>query len=245
MPTISSVIAFCGVDTHRPERLSDTIIYCQSGDIDGLKKIIDNHLTKTMRQIPLNGLVLTGGKSTRMHTDKAALQYHGKTQSEFCCELLSRHCDAVFISNRKDQALVPGQDGLPQIHDIFDGFGPLSGILTALHEYPGAAWLVVACDLPFIDSEIISTLVRKRNPHKIATAFKSTHDEFPEPLCTIYEPKSIFCLMQFVAMGYHCPRKVLINSDVQLLKQDKENRLVNINYPDEYEEAKQVIGVRQ
>lgn len=181
---------------------------------------------------PVLGLVLTGGKSTRMGRDKAALAYHGEAESRRVYGVLGEFCSEVFISCRADQADLPGRKGLPQIHDILPGKGPLSGILAAFEARPDATWLVAACDLPRLDREVVASLVAGRNPFRFATAFQGYQD-FPEPLCALYEPKSRPRLLQFLAAGYDCPRKMLINSPVQVLPPLDGDRLANANTPDE------------
>jgi molybdopterin-guanine dinucleotide biosynthesis protein A len=196
-----------------------------------------DHFHRRIAEMPLYGLVLAGGRSTRMKMDKAALDYHGKPQMAHCHDLLRGFCRDVFVSVRSDQADDPVSRRLPQIHDRFVGFGPMGGILSALKEHPEAAWLVLACDLPFVDEVTLRALVRERNPYKLATAFVSPRDGFPEPLCAIYEPKSVFWLLQFLGLGIHCPRKILINSDTHLLKPPTPQALANANSPDEYAAA--------
>ena len=49
---------------------------------------------------PIYGLVLAGGRSTRMQRDKAALLYHGRTQIEWAMDLLRPHVEKVFLSVR-------------------------------------------------------------------------------------------------------------------------------------------------
>jgi len=190
-----------------------------------------------IQKIPLYGLVLAGGKSTRMKKDKSLLEYHGKTQTEHCFDLLSVHCDKVFISNREDQSKLCGHKQHPQIHDTFLNIGPLGGILSAMKAYPDTTWLVMACDLPFVTCKTIETLIKKRNPLKLATAYQSAHNDLPEPLCAIYEPKSLSRLLEFLEDGCTCPRKILINSDIQMIPQDKKTSLDNINNPQEYKKA--------
>ncbi len=193
----------------------------------------------------LYGLVLTGGKSTRMKKDKSILRYHGKTQVEYSFDLLSKFCEKVFISNRKAQSSLPGHKGLPQIHDHpeFRDIGPLAGILSAMTEYPKVAWLALACDLPFLKPKTLQTLIKKRNQNKIATAYLSTHDGLPEPLCAIYEPQGKTQLSRFLNKGITCPRKILINSTVELLKQNDKMALENINDPVEYKKV--IVMVKQ
>ncbi len=184
----------------------------------------------------LYGLVLVGGKSARMKQDKASLKYHGQEQSVHCFHLLERFCSKVFLSNRKDQRDSAGQKGFPQIHDAesFLDIGPLAGILSAMEKYPDVSWLVLACDLPFVDEKTIQYLIDHRNPVKIATVFKSVHDNLPEPLCAIYEAHGQKSLKDFLKQGIQCPRKILINSDTELLTPPDKKALENINYPEEY-----------
>ena len=187
--------------------------------------------------VPLYGLVLAGGQSRRMGIDKATLRYHGKNQGEYCFELLSAHCEKVFISNRKEQASLKGHRKFPQIHDSFRDMGPLGGILSAMVAYPQVAWLVLACDLPYVDKEIIETLIKKRNSLKIATAYVNTTGRLPEPLCTIYESKSRSHLLKFLNQGCESPREILTSCDIQLLNPMNKCSLVNVNDPEEYKRA--------
>jgi molybdopterin-guanine dinucleotide biosynthesis protein A len=178
---------------------------------------------------PLFGLVLAGGASTRMQRDKAALSYHGKPQLQWAYELLLQHCAAVFVSVRPDQRLDPTRAGLPQIVDRENGIGPIAGISAALTEHPKVAWLVVACDLPFIDDATLRTLIERRDPQRIATAFRSSHDGLPEPLCAIWEPAAREPLAAQTGAGLRCPRKFLINADMQLLDLPNAAALDNVN----------------
>ncbi len=188
---------------------------------------------------PLYGLVLTGGKSTRMHKDKSLLNYHGKSQVAFCYDLLGGLCERVFISNRQDQAHWPGHKALPQIHDRpkYQNIGPLAGILSAMDKYPNVAWLVLACDLPYVKPKTLEVLLKKRNPLKIATAYLSSHDGLPEPLCAIYEPRGHAKILDFLQTGIVCPRQILIRSDIELLDPQDKTALDNINDPEEYKAA--------
>jgi molybdopterin-guanine dinucleotide biosynthesis protein A len=184
----------------------------------------------------LKGLVLAGGKSTRMHTDKTKLDYHGKPQRVHLYELLDDYCDEVFLSCRKEQ-----QSDIPEgyniITDSFLDMGPMGAILSAFKQHPDSAFLAVACDLPLLTPKTLESLKENRNPSKIATAFKNNESRFPEPLITIWEPKSYQVLLTFLGMGYSCPRKTLINADIQLLDPPNPQELMNANNPDEYEQA--------
>jgi molybdopterin-guanine dinucleotide biosynthesis protein A len=185
----------------------------------------------------LNGLVLAGGKSERMGLDKGAINWHGKEQRYRMADLLKPYCNEVFISGRPDQSAELEPEYLP-LPDTFTGLGPYGGILSAFRERPENAWLVVACDLPLLSERTLQHLFQNRNTATIATAYKSSSNEFPEPLITIWEPKSYPVLLSFLAQGYSCPRKVLINSDIELLTAPHPEELTNVNTPQELEEIK-------
>jgi len=187
---------------------------------------------------PLYGLVLAGGASQRMGQDKGAIAYHGKPQREYMADLLSGFCEEVFLSVRPAQELGSVYAELP---DTFLGLGPLGGLLSAFREKPDVAWLVVACDLPLLDEAAIAHLVAARNPSAVATAYNSPVNEFPEPLIAIWEPRAYRVALEFLVQGYSCPRKVLINSLVELIDAQRAETLMNVNNPAELERVKQLI----
>jgi molybdopterin-guanine dinucleotide biosynthesis protein A len=179
------------------------------------------------------GLVLSGGASRRMQHDKALIDYHGQPQLLWTYRLLSSVLQRVFISVRADQRDEPVRRDLPQIVDAFEDAGPAAGILSAQAQYPDVAWLVVACDLPRLDLETLQQLLRARDPQREATAFISSHDGLPEPLCALWEPASHRKLLERVQAGRSCPRKALIQGDTQLLQPLSAHALDNINTPEE------------
>ena len=112
---------------------------------------------------PVYGLILAGGSSSRMHRDKAALQYRGKSQLDRAFELASRHVSPVFVSVRANQTADPTRAQRPMIVDSVAGEGPIVGIRSALAAYPHVAWMVLACDLPFLSDAVLSQLLRERD----------------------------------------------------------------------------------
>ena len=191
---------------------------------------------------PLFGLVLAGGESRRMGRDKAILAYHGKPQLLWAFELLERVCERTFISVRSDQRDEPTRATLPQIVDIQPGLGPIAGISAALTIHPEAAWLVLACDLPFLSRATLDHLIAHRDVTKMATSYRSTHDGLPEPLCAIWESHSRESVNAWIAAGKVCPRKLLINSAIALLDQPDSRALDNVNTPQEHSAATTVLS---
>ena len=187
--------------------------------------------------VPLYGLILAGGLSSRMQRDKAALLYRGKSALDRAYELAERHVRRVFVSVRAAQTADPTRSGRPLVVDSMEGEGPIVGIRSALAAHPQAAWLVLACDLPFLSDAALTQLLSERDVSRLATAFRSVHDGLPEPLCTVWEPAAGAALAAYQAAGGRCPRKFLIRHSVQLLDANDRNALDNINTPEEYAQA--------
>jgi len=193
---------------------------------------------------PLYGLVLAGGRSTRMQRDKARLAYAGRSQLERAFELLTPYVERTFVSVRADQTDDPVRRRYERIVDRHDNLGPIAGILAAQAEHPEAAWLVLAVDLPLLDAATLEHLVWARRADRPATAYRSSHDGLPEPLCAIYEPSSRAALEAYVASGRVCPRKFLMSAEAALLDEPNPCALDNINTPEEYGAARAALEPR-
>ena len=186
----------------------------------------------------INGLVLAGGRSSRMRRDKAALEFRsGETQLDAAMKLLEGRVSRAYVSVRADQQDDPARARYTRIVDRGEIEGPIAGISAAFASSPDVAWLVLACDLPFLDAPTLDTLLLARDPSFDATAYRSSHDGLPEPLCAIYEPSARRAIAAQIAAGRNCPRKFLINAHTQLLDQPNPRALDNVNTVDEYERA--------
>jgi molybdopterin-guanine dinucleotide biosynthesis protein A len=168
-----------------------------------------------------------------MGHDKALLVRDGRSQLRHIASLLDAVTDRFFVSARADQKDDPERSQFETIVDRYDDMGPIAGILSALDEHPTADWLVVACDLPNIDDVTLQFLIEHRSAEHPFTAYRSSHDEMPEPLCAIYASGSDKLIRKFMDDGIICPRKMLINSDTKLLDQPNPVALDNVNTPDD------------
>jgi molybdopterin-guanine dinucleotide biosynthesis protein A len=188
---------------------------------------MENNVTNTEG---ISALILSGGLSTRMGTEKRLLTYHGKPQEQFLFDLLSNCLSDVYVSVNAGQ-----QTGFPSIKDLDLGMkSPMIGILSAFAQKPDSAWLVVACDMPFVTAETIEYLLEHRNPAKYATAFENPELSFPEPLLTIYEPKIYKNLQEALQQGKKSPMKVLQSVAIEKLQVIDGKMLTNVNTPAEY-----------
>lgn len=192
---------------------------------------------------PLYGLILSGGKSTRMGTDKALINYHGRPQQELLFDLAQEFCEHTFISLREEQ-----RDDLSEKYKVIldqnEYRGPLNGILSAHKKYPKAAWLVIACDLPLLDKETLHLLVNGRDATKDATALATRASGLPEPLVSIWEPKGLLHIMEYLKQATSsCPRKFLLNTETHLIFPENDEVLANANSKEDYRRIKEALNL--
>jgi molybdenum cofactor guanylyltransferase len=189
----------------------------------------------------LYGLILAGGRSSRMGHDKGVIKWFGKEHRFYLADMLSSFCSSVYISCREDQLKEIQYNNYKAIVDAYPGKGPMGGILSAFDECPRVAWLVIACDMPLINDDAITFLIQERAPGYIATTYRSPHDQLPEPLFTIWEPTAQPVLLNSLNNNNRCPRKVLNEPDVKIISIRNPERLLNANTPEEAEKAKRII----
>ena len=188
------------------------------------------------------GLVLSGGMSKRMGQDKALIEIDGNTQLNKTYTLLQNHLPEVFVSSRADQSTDNERKKYNQIYDLYNNIGPLAGILSAMHEHPEVDWLVVACDLMNLDDKTIDYLIENYHPNDNIIAYKSEYNGLPEPLCAIYSASAKPLLDESMNRKVICPRKILINSNANLLTQPNPSALENFNTPEDLHLQKRELG---
>ena len=111
----------------------------------------------------LKALLLVGGKSRRMGTDKASLVFDGQTLLERTLATVTSQIPEFYLSVAHDDT----RDDYPTIPDLTPNPGPLGGIQAAFTHDPETAWLVIACDLPLFDKETLAHLLTHADPTQI------------------------------------------------------------------------------
>ncbi len=136
---------------------------------------------------PTYGLVVCGGQSSRMGTDKSLLNYHGKPQRYYLYEMLEPLCEKVFIScNKSQKSSIP--DSYQTIVDapIYENIGPMAALLTAMETYPNTDFLVVGCDYPFITTTELRKLLEVKLETILYNCFANKSGNILEPLLSHY-----------------------------------------------------------
>lgn len=215
-------------------KMKATTLVLQAHDWKGIEAFFQKEIQKNRPE--LQALILAGGKSSRMGEDKSQIVYHGQSQQAYLVEMCQNLGMKTYLSKAHDFEGTT-KNSVPIIKDRLVEMGPFGAILSAMMHDPDAAWLVLACDLPMLDEATLKELIATRNPSKYATAFRGISKPFPEPLITIYEPKAYPRMLQFLSLGYACPRKVLINSDIEEMLLEDETPILNANTIIERDEA--------
>ncbi len=112
-----------------------------------------------------SGIILSGGQSRRMGTDKKQLHYGSRTFLEHAVETLRPFCSEIIISVQNPLETVP--EGTRAVHDRFPGKGPLAGLHAALAEINETHALVIPVDMPLIHPDMLHALVKNTVPGKI------------------------------------------------------------------------------
>ena len=104
------------------------------------------------------GLVLCGGNSNRMGTDKSMLQYYDKPQRYHVYDMLLPFCERVFIACNAHQAnsIAEGYDFIED-NPLYNDIGPMAALLSAFTLHPQKNLLLIGCDYPFLKTAELET----------------------------------------------------------------------------------------
>jgi molybdopterin-guanine dinucleotide biosynthesis protein A len=183
----------------------------------------------------LSMLILMGGKSTRMGERKEHIAYHGIPQWEYLKRLGENLGLEVFIS-KKNKDFEENS-----INDVINENGPIIGIYSALKAHPNRAFLVVACDMPFVSLESLEFLIKNRDCNKFATCYFNESKQWNEPLLAIWEPRVKQTLWSAIGNDFKCPKKMINTLPVCSLTPELSEWLANANDQEERKWAEQKI----
>jgi molybdopterin-guanine dinucleotide biosynthesis protein A len=132
----------------------------------------------------VTGIILAGGRSSRMGKDKGLCTFRDKPLVAYAIEILKPLCGTLMISaNHYPEKYAAFQ--LPVVPDEVSGIGPMGGIHACLKKSKTQHNLVLSCDTPFVNSEIFNLLLQKAE--KKAQVVCPSHETFLiEPLSAYY-----------------------------------------------------------
>lgn len=144
---------------------------------------------------PFTAVILSGGKSTRMGSDKGVMWYNGKELIRHVMDALKPLSTEMCIIGNENPY---GRFGLPCYPDIIPHAGPLGGIHSGL-QHARTEWILcIACDMPFTDPELIRLLASNRQGYQAVVPF---HHGNPEPLCAFYHKSGMVIFEEAIRNG--------------------------------------------
>ena len=204
-------------------------------------------MTGTCSYPDVTAAVLAGGLSRRLHgADKSALLFDGQRTIDRQVAALRSITDSIIIVGGDPTRFeLPGIEVVP---DLVTGAGALGGVYSALAQSRRSRTLIVACDMPFLNSGVLERLVRPVSP-EIDVVMPRTPDGL-QPLCAVYASRLADVVRQRIERG---ALKIVDLSEVvrlveigpeELAAYDPEGLMfVNVNTPHDYERAKGLLDL--
>jgi len=147
----------------------------------------------------MTGVILCGGQSARMGTDKGLLSLQDRTWAQTAMEkMIGLALPVVFSVNEQqfnNYAAIFPVNQLIKDNPVLDTRGPLRGVLSIHLQYPAEDLFVLACDMPLMETAVLKQLQAQFEKHA-ADAYVFTNDEAFEPLCAIYTAKGLSRILE-------------------------------------------------
>ena len=151
------------------------------------------------------GIILCGGQSVRMGKDKGMLKLESRTWAQTAIDKMAALNVPVKISVNKQQhaayAEVFSADKLVVDNETLQLKGPLLGLLSCYLSFPLEDFFILACDMPLMESSLLTLLYNKYTESAGADAFIFTNENEPEPLCGIYTADGLAYIINLLNNG--------------------------------------------
>jgi molybdenum cofactor guanylyltransferase len=191
----------------------------------------------------VTGIILAGGKSSRMRQDKGLLELSGKKLIQLAIEKLDSICDRVVISSNSEDYHSFHKEVIP---DEIQEIGPMGGIYSCLARSTTEFNLVLSVDMPFVNIGLLTYLLDHCNGYYAAIPWSG--DVHYEPLCASYHISILPKIKEFIEKkNYKLPD---LFSQIEINQLDINDRLPfflpgifqNINTLDDLETARKLTN---
>ncbi len=191
-------------------------------------------------------ILLSGGKSSRMGTNKALLPIEGKANIERIVDSLGEDfADRVLVTNTPEEYSML-KDKVKIVTDVYPGLGPLSGIHAGLLVSNAEYNIVVACDMPFVSRELARLLIEKSEGYQAAVP---RFNGMRQPLFAVYH-QSIISEIEELIKGndfrvnnlWAKVNMLWVEDESMHSIPDVERAFYNMNYPEEYDQVKKWVS---
>ncbi len=186
----------------------------------------------------ITAIVLAGGKSSRMGTDKGFVNFKNKPFVQHIIDVVRPLVnEIIIISNHPNYDIF----GLKRFNDIIKNAGPLAGIQAGLHESETENNLVISCDVPLISSELLELLITEINTTSEVIQLQSGDKKMP--LIAIYKKSCEAKFTEVLIQGERRVRKAIEQCKVKTIIIEKalEKHTANINTKEDLKEIENEI----
>ena len=194
-------------------------------------------------------VILAGGKSSRMGSDKALLDYEGKQFITQIAEELAWFGERIIARGNNSGFEGKIEREWTMIPDLYPDHGPIGGLHAALSVCESDALFVVTCDMPLIESDLVRELCEMMQETDSGEERVDAYDVVISvgeggkihPLCGVYRKSVLPVLEEQIVSGQNRVMAALKKLRVKYVTVDmpaKERQLVNVNTPEDYEMLK-------
>ena len=183
----------------------------------------------------ITGIVLAGGRSSRMGEDKSMMKLNGKSLVEFSIDALRPLCDKVIVSSNNLKHNFTGCEVWP---DELPDQAPLIGIYSCLKRSVTEINIILSCDMPLMSTSMIGFLLAQSADYEITVPI---HDNGQiEPLCGIFKKSAMGILKEFIDSGNYRLNECIRSASHQFIPVDSQipcntpNLFLNINTPTDF-----------
>ncbi|MBP1764974.1 MAG: mobA 3 [Firmicutes bacterium] len=190
----------------------------------------------------MTGIVLAGGRSSRMGKDKAELPWQGGTMLSAAVDKLALFCKEIIVVGPQRTL----ERNVRWTQDRYVGKGPLAGLHAGLEEASDDSVLVVPCDMPTLPVRVLEEIIKVAETGEFDVVLP-VHSDGNEPLCTwLSKSACLPVVRRLLENGHTCPLDIYqyvrvgeLNVDQFFPKATVEKIFANLNSPVDYEAAKQ------
>jgi molybdopterin-guanine dinucleotide biosynthesis protein A len=168
---------------------------------------------------PITGILLAGGKSSRMGQDKGMIRAGKLLMYQYPLRVLESLCNEILISTCNPMQI---EESYEQVCDEIPGIGPIGGILTCLKRSSNDLNIVLSYDIPLVNKELFlellshatdqSTTLPDNTPLYDAVLPAGISGK-PEPLCGIYRKNSANVFQEMIGQGVYAIHKIIPRTD--------------------------------
>ncbi len=183
----------------------------------------------------VTGIVLAGGRSSRMGEDKSLMKLNGKSLVEYSIDALRPICDKVIISSSNPAYDFTGCETWP---DELPEQAAIIGIYSCLKRSETELNIILSCDIPLMSTSMIGFLLSKSAAYDITVPIHENGQI--EPLCGIYKKSSLGILKGYISKGNYSLKECIRTASHQFISVDSQipcnspNLFLNINTPSDF-----------